>query len=121
MKKALIIPVAIDYRINEEVKKNYNIIIAPKACLEFNCLKGTRFCALEYFYKLKEINSNYPFLRYNLICILRSKKTLDLKIKNYELVKKLLIFLFENNDVHHDSISKNAIYFINITITNSTL
>ena len=73
---------------------------------------GFNLKALEYFYKLKEINSNYPFLRYNLICILRSKKTLDLKIKNYELVKKLLIFLFENNDVHHDSISKNAIYFI---------
>jgi len=73
---------------------------------------GFNLKALEYFYKLKEINSNYPFLRYNLICILRSKKTLDLKIKNYELVKKLLIFLFENNDVHHDSISKNATYFI---------
>ena len=73
---------------------------------------GSDLKALEYLYILKEINPQYPFLRYNLTTILKSKKIIDLKVKNYDLVKKLLIFLFENNDVHHDSLTKNAIHFI---------
>ena len=73
---------------------------------------GDYLLALKYFYKLKEINPDYPFLRYNLACILKSKKILDLKIKNFLLLKKLFIYLFENNDVNHDSLSKNALNFI---------
>ena len=68
--------------------------------------------SLNCFYKLIQINPNLKNLRYNLINIMRSKKTLDLKKSNPYILKNLFLNLFRNNDVDHSAISNNALLFL---------
>ena len=43
---------------------------------------------------------------------MRSKKILDLKNTNKELVKDLFLHLFRNNDIDHSAISTNVLHFL---------
>ena len=43
---------------------------------------------------------------------MRSKKILDLKKSNPELLKNLFLIIFRNNDVDHSAISNNALLFL---------
>ena len=68
--------------------------------------------SLTCFNKLIQINPNLKNLRYNLVNIMRSKKTLDLKKSNPELLNNLFLIIFRNNDVDHSAISNNALLFL---------
>ena len=64
------------------------------------------------FNKLISKNSDFKYLRYNLTNVMRSKKILDLKDTNKELVKDLFLHLFRNNDIDHSAISTNVLHFL---------
>ncbi len=67
--------------------------------------------SLIYLNKLIQIDPNLKNLRYNLVNIMRSKKALDLKKTNPEMLKNLFLTVFRNNDVDHSAISNNALLF----------
>jgi len=64
------------------------------------------------FNKIVRKNPNLKYLRYNLTNVMRSKKILDLKKNNKELVQDLFLFLFKGDNIDHSSISNNALFFL---------